>query len=190
MRVHRRLLLAIGLGALALFAIPAIGSAHNGHHHGTSDPAGTVKSFDSETGVLTVALDDGGDISAIVNRRTKIRCDEDREGHRGRHGRRHGLRARASDSGPGRDGSGDSGDERSGSSHSGDDDNGRADEPGEDNHEHGANEPGEDHHDHGVGRNERCVSALVEGAVVARAEIDLEDGSAFFEKVVVMPAAG
>ena len=97
--------------------------------------------------------------------------------------------ANASDSGPGRDGSGDSGDEDSGSSHSGDDDNGRADEPGEDNHEHGADEPGEDHHDHGEGRNERCVSELVEGAVVARAEIDLEDGSAFFEKVVVMPAS-
>jgi hypothetical protein len=181
-----RLLLAVALGAIAVFAIPAIGSAHKGHHHGTSDPAGTVKSFDSESGLLTVDLNERCDISAHVNRRTKIRCDEDREHHRGhrRHHRRHGDHASVSDSGRGRDGSEDSGDER-----------GRADEPGEDNHEHGANEPGEDHHglpgdDDDHGHDARCSTSLVEGAIVARAEIDLEDGNAFFEKIVVMPAAG
>jgi hypothetical protein len=202
-----RLLLAVALGAMALFAIPAIGSAHNGEHHGNSDPAGTVKAFDADTGLLTIDLNDGGDISGLVVDDTRIRCADDREdNHRhGRHHRRHGHHATASDSGPGRDGSG-SGDDNSGPGNSADDDSGRANEPGEDNHENGANEPGEDNHnqcdepgedhhnqgdepgeDHHDNRTDRCVTQLVVGAVVARAEIDLEDGNAFFERISVLP---
>jgi hypothetical protein len=202
-----RLLLAVALGAVALFAIPAIGSAHNGEHHGNSDPAGTVKAFDADTGLLTIDLADGGDISGLVVDRTRIRCDEGREDHRRRHHRRHGDHATASDSGPGRDGSG-SGDDNSGPGNSGDDRGGEhADEPGEDNHNQG-DEPGEDHHNqgdepgednhnqgdepdedhHGDHRSERCVTQLVEGAVIVRAELDLEDGNAFFERITVMPA--
>ena len=191
-----KLLLAIALGALALFAIPAVGSAHNGHHHGHSDPAGTIKSFDPTTGLLTVDLTEGGDISGLVVDRTRIRCDENREDHRrGRHDRRHGDHATTSDSGPGRDGSGG---DNSGPGNSGDDRGEHAEEPGEDNHNQG-NEPGGDNHGEpgdddndpgrGAGRNDRCVAQLVEGAIVARAELDLEDGNAFFEKIVVMPAA-
>ncbi len=66
-----RLLLAVALGALALFAIPAVGSAHNGHHHGNSDPAGTVKSFDAATGLLTIDLTEGPDVSGLVVDRTR-----------------------------------------------------------------------------------------------------------------------
>lgn len=188
-----RLLLAVALGAMALFAIPAIGSAQNGEHHGNSDPAGTVKAFDADSGLLTIDLNEGGDISGLVVDDTRIRCDNDR-GHT-RHHHRHGDHATVSDSGPGRDGSG-SGDDNSGPGSSGDDRGGaHADEPGEDHHNQGE-EPGEDHHGfpgdddhhHGDHRSERCVTQLVEGAIIARAELDLEDGNAFFERITVMPA--
>ncbi len=67
----------------------------------------------------------------------------------------------------------------------GEDNHNEGNEPGEDNHNQG-NEPGEDNHNQG---NDQCVAQLVEGAIVARAELDLEDGNATFEKIVVMPAA-
>ncbi len=187
-----KLLLAVALGALALFAIPAAGFADHGHHHGTSDPAGTVKSFDQKTGVLVIDLAEGGDIEGLVSDRTRIRCKND-NGDESRHNRRHGHRATASDSGPGRDGSG-SGD-NSGPDNSADD-NGdhHAEEPGEDNHAEG-NEPGEDNHgepgddendNEHHGRNERCMAQLDAGATVRRAELELENGNAFFEKIVLM----
>ena len=94
-----RLLLAVALGALALFAIPAVGSAHNGHHHGNSGPAGTVKSFDAATGLLTIDLTEGPDVSGLVVDRTRVRCANEREDNRGRHDRRHGGHATTSDSG-------------------------------------------------------------------------------------------
>ncbi len=193
-----RLLIAVALGALALLAIPAIGIGHNGHHHGNSDPAGTIKSFDPGTGLLTVDLTEGGEIAGLVTGRTHVRCDEDGD-HRldlRRH-RRHGGRATASDSG--RDG-GDSGrdDDNSEPGHEGDeggddhadrpddhgDDQGEADEPGEDH-------PGDDGDDPGRGddRSDRCIAQLVEGAIVVRARLELTDGNAFFEKVAVLPPA-
>ena len=193
-----RLLLAVALGALALLAIPAVGLADHGHHHGHSDPAGTVKSFDQETGVLIIDLAEGGDIEGLVTDRTRIRCRNDNNGHESRrHNRRHGRGATASDSGPGRDGSGRDGD-NSGPGNSADDNgDNQAGEPGEDNHA-GNNEPGEDNHQQGDEDNDnddneqgnnpgRCADQLVAGATVARAELELEDGNAFFEKVVLMP---
>jgi len=198
-----RLLLAIALGALALFAIPAVGVADHGHHHGHSDPAGTVKSFDQETGVLVIDLAEGGDIEGLVTDRTRIRCKNDNDREDQRHNRRHHHGANASDSGPGRDGSGgdnsgpgNSGDDR-GDHHAeepGEDNHAEGDEPGEDNHNQG-DEPGEDNHgepgdddnDEHQGRNERCVAQLVAGAIVRRAELELENGNAFFEKVILMP---
>jgi hypothetical protein len=196
-----RLLLAAALGALALFAIPAVGLADHGHHHGTSDPAGTVKSFDQETGVLTIDLAEGGDIEGLVTDRTRIRCRNDNDRENRRHNRRHRGHATASDSGPGRDGSGD---DNSGPENSGDDRGGHhAEEPGEDNHAQG-NEPGEDNHqagdepgedNHGErgdddnnehqGRNGRCMAQLEAGATVRRAELELENGMAVFEKVTL-----
>jgi hypothetical protein len=195
--VPGRLLLAVALGALALLAIPAAGFADHGHHHGNSDPAGTVKSFDQETGVLTIDLAEGGDIEGLVTDRTRIRCQNDNGREDRRHNRRHGGRATASDEGPGHDGSGG---DNSGSGNSGDDHH--AEEPGEDNHAEG-DEPGEDNHDQGDepgeenhgqsgeddnehhARDERCVGQLVTGATVLRAELELEDGQAVFQKVTL-----
>lgn len=190
----------VNVGALALLAIPAVGLADHGHHHGTSDPAGTVKSFDQETGVLTIDLAKGGDIEGLVTNDTRVRCNDNsgREGRR--HNRRHDRRATASDSGPGHDGSG--GDDNSGSGNGennaeepGEDNHNEGNEPGEDNHGEEGNEPGEDNHDEQGENNEehghangQCVPQLVAGATVRRAELELENGVATFDKVVLMPA--
>ncbi len=202
-----RLLLAVALGALALLAIPAVGLADHGHHHGNSDPAGTVKSFDQETGVLTISLAKGGDIEGLVSDRTHVRCENERGRNDQRHNRRHGHGASASDSGRGHDGESGSND-NSGPGNSGDDrGENQAEEPGEDNHEEG-NEPGEDNHEEGNEPGEdnhgeqgdnngneehghasgQCVAQLVAGATVRRAELELENGTATFDKIVLMPA--
>lgn len=188
-------LLALVLGATALLALPAIGTGH-GDHRGPR-PAGTISSFDPETGVLSVALAKGGEISARVLRRTQIRCGEDRRGRRHhRRGRRRGhghdggatLSRRGSDededrSGPDSDDDNelDEGDRRGHGE----------DESGDDHDEHGV-EAGEDHHGDGHrgddrGRHGCNAGDLVEGAVVMKAEIVLTHGSAFFKKIGLLP---
>jgi len=205
--VSARLLFAAALGVLALLAIPTVGFADHGHHHGNSGPAGTVKSFDQETGALVIDLAEGGEIEGLVTDRTRIRCQNDNNGQESRrHDRRHHRGATASESGPGHDGSGSDGD-NSGPGNSGDDgpehhaeepgedNHAEGDEPGEDNHNQGENEAGEDNHNQGDdndndehGNNpSSCVAQLVAGATVRRAELELENGNAFFEKVVLMP---
>jgi hypothetical protein len=162
-------LLAVALGALALLALPAIGSSPESDSDHSPPAAGTVASFDSETGELVVDLADGGSISALVVRRTQIRCGE-RPDHLHGHGHR-GHRASASH----RDGG-----------ESGEDHGERGLKPGEDRGHHGA-ESGEDHHDHGH-HGERCnTSDLVEGAVVMHAEIVLTHGKALYKKIGLLP---
>ena len=181
--------LAAVAAVLALVALPGLASAHHGHD-GLAD-AGTIESFDQETGMLTIALTEGGAVSGLVTPRTHIRCDNGR--HRGRHGlrhrRRHRLRHR-----------------RATASH----DRGRGGESesqGEENHRHGEGmEPGEDNHEAGdppghdgtaPGRSEgpgqgaehsdRCTTDdLTEGATVKFAVLTLVDGKAIY-KVVGLP---
>jgi len=74
---------------LAILALPGFASGHR--HHDPPGDAGTIGSFDPESGVLTIDLAKGGSISALVTPRTHIRCGEDRGRH---HGRRHRLRGR------------------------------------------------------------------------------------------------
>ncbi len=74
--------------ALALVALPGLAAAHHGHD-GPAD-AGTIQSFDQETGALAIDLADGGSVSGLVTPRTHIHCDNGR--HQGRHGLRHRLR--------------------------------------------------------------------------------------------------
>jgi hypothetical protein len=187
------MLLAAALGVLALLAIPAVGLAHHGHHHGKSDPpAGTVKSFDQETGVLVIDLTEGGEIEGLVTEDTRIRCeDEMHASDSRRHHRRHSKRAQASHDG--QSGSFDN----SGPSNSGDDsgDN-QAGEPVEDNHDQ-AGQTGEDNAQQGEDNDNdedengnTCLEQLVAGATVDRAELELENGKAFFEKVSLMPQEG
>jgi len=197
-------LFAVALGALVMLALPAIGVGKHGSDDRGPHPAGTISSFDNETHVLTVDLAKGGEISALVVRRTQIRCGEDGRRHRRRgHGRGRGgddasASRRGSDSGEDNSGPGGGGDDdelgddrgRRNEDEPGDDRGdrggrgGRGLEPGEDNHVHGDDRAhGEDHH----GRGGCNAGDLVEGATVMRAEIVLTHGSAFFKKIGLLP---
>jgi hypothetical protein len=91
--------------------------------------AGTVQSFDSSTGVLTIALAGGGTQSGTVTDATRIECeDEDAELSSARHDGedesgddRDNSGPGSTSSGPGRDGDGDRGDDDRGDD-DGDDD--------------------------------------------------------------------
>lgn len=179
-------LLAVALGALVMLALPAIGIGKRGHDGHGPRPAGTISSFDPETHVLTVDLAKGGEISALVVRRTQIRCGEDGRRHR-RHGQGQGqgddhasASRRGSDSAEGRDGGGeDEVGEARGEDEVGDDHGGRGLEPGEDDRVH---DEGDDRGRHGCGAGD-----LVEGATVIKAEIVLTHGKAFFKKIGLLP---
>jgi hypothetical protein len=146
-----------------------------------SEQAGTIASFDTETGRLTINLFGGDTISGLVDASTEIKCEDS------------GSSASASDSGPG------SGEEESGDDHGGegeeepgDDHGGHGEEPGDD---HGGEEPGDNAgpgsansgpgHDGDDDHGDRiCTTAeLVPGAVVEEAELKLTDGQAVFHEV-------
>lgn len=139
------------------------------------DNAGTIASFDAETGKLTINLFGGESISGFVNEETEIQC----EGHSGASmssdGTGSGEEAESGDDNgeeQAGDGEGDQGEEESG------DDNGEESEPGDDNGGEGE-ESGDNHGEQG-----NCSTAdLTPGAVVKEAELQIEEGKATFEKV-------
>ena len=151
------------LGALAIFALPALAGAkgddhgrsddhgHHGRHHDhgvfdRDEDTGTISAFDATSGKLTIALFGGESISGLVTSRTDVRCGFGDDSAR--------LARDSGNSGPG---SGDNGDR-------------------------GEPEPGEDRGDHGNGRP--CSSdELTVGAVVHEADLDLEDGIARFDEI-------
>jgi hypothetical protein len=59
------------LAAAALLAFAGTASAHH-HDFGSSDPTGTISSFDPDSGVLTIDLADGGQVSGLVTDETSI----------------------------------------------------------------------------------------------------------------------
>ncbi|HSS34011.1 MAG TPA: hypothetical protein VLL27_12095 [Solirubrobacterales bacterium] len=61
--------LVLAIGAMMAFAGAA--SAHN-HDFGSGDPTGTISSFDADSGVLTIDLTDGGQVSGLVTDETSI----------------------------------------------------------------------------------------------------------------------
>ncbi|HVO53395.1 MAG TPA: hypothetical protein VMT37_03180 [Solirubrobacterales bacterium] len=92
---HRRgpaTVIGLVLSIAALFAIAAPASAHHRHHHGSSDPAGTISSYDPDSGILTIDLAKGGSISALVTDETRIElnggCDKGSGDSQGRHARK------------------------------------------------------------------------------------------------------
>jgi hypothetical protein len=195
-------LLALVLGAAALLALPAIGTAKDRHHDGNGDrgarhneaATGTIASFDATSGKLTIALTGGETLAGLVDSTTRLRC-EGVEHHRGdRHLMSHGG-----------SGSGEPGDDSGGQGNEpGDDNGGHGEEPGDDNGGQGE-EPGDDNggasgvdnsgpgssgsgpgpSGQGGGRdNANCTTAaLVPGAVVQEAEVRAEGGVATFEEV-------
>jgi len=146
-----------------------------------SEQAGTIVSFDAETGRLVIDLFGNDTIAGVVNGDTEIKCDDDS--------------STASSSSEGSD----SGEEEAGDDNGGEgeeeagDDNGGEGEPGDDNG--GDHEEGDDHSgpsdnsgpghegddDHG---DRLCTTAeLVPGAVVEEAELKVENGQATFAEV-------
>ena len=67
-------LLAAALAVAAILALPTIGLSKDGDGNHGPRAAGTIESFNPETGELVVDLAKGDTISGLVVRRTKIRC--------------------------------------------------------------------------------------------------------------------
>jgi len=122
------------------------------------EKAGTIASFDAESGKLVITLFGGETISGLVIEGTEIKC----EGSSG---------AGASSEGSG-----------SGEIEPGDDNGGQAEEePGDDNGGDNSG-PGRGDDEQGVGGT--CTTAdLVSGAVVQEAELKVANGQATFEEV-------
>ena len=175
-------LLALALGVAALLAIPVVSAARSGgnddgpnhekgHHHRHGhhrSVVGTISSFDTDSGVLTIDLRKGGSVSGLVDRRTKIRCEDQNEDgvHHHRHG---GDRARSGEAEPGDDhgghGEAEPGDDHGGGDNSGPGNSGRG-----------------GHDDNGTGAN--CTPAdLVAGADVQEADLEIEHGTRHFDEV-------
>ena len=111
----RKPLLLLGAAALAAAALAMAGIATaNDDSHDDDDPAGTIASFDRDSGKLVVALGDGGRVAGKVTRLTWIDdgerwCDEGderrhlwgddcrRQLHRDGDGWRHGPRGDVDD---------------------------------------------------------------------------------------------
>lgn len=172
-------LLAVALGALAMLALPALGIGKHGN--GGHGAAGTVESFDRDTGLLVVDLRKGRKVAGLVVRRTKIRC-----GREGRHHRRALRPGKLSRRGEGSDRLAPAPDRPTDVVAPERDSEGREDDrPGDDAVAPGASdEPGK-----GADRRRprRCLKALVPGAVVVRAEMVLAHGNAFFKRIGLVP---
>jgi hypothetical protein len=154
------------------------------------DNAGTIASFDAETGKLTINLFGGETVSGIVNEETEIKCEDHT-----------GASASSEGSGSGEEESGDDnggeteqaepGDDNGGEEEAGDDNGGQGEEePGDDNG--GQEQPGEEDNSgpgsessgSGDGEQSNCTTAdLTPGAVVQEAELKVANGQAAFEKV-------
>jgi len=120
--------------------------------------AGTIQSFDAETGRLTIALFGGETQSGLVTSETEIKCEHSEES----------TTAASASHENGDDSSPASGEEEPG------DDNGDNSGPGSPN-----SGPGNQNDDEG-----NCTTAdLVPGAVVDEADLKLANGTATFEEV-------
>lgn len=119
--------------------------------------AGTIASFDAASGRLVINVFNGDTMSSLVTEETEIECRGQKDSE-----------TAATDS---KDGEESSDDEQQG------------EEPGDDDGQDG---PGDDQDESGDddGQASNCTTAdLKAGAVVHEAELEIEDGSAVFEKV-------
>ena len=136
--------------------------------------AGTIASFDAETGRLTIDLFGGETISGLVTEGTEIECEHDGG-------------ATMSSRGSGDDnGEAEPGDDNGGENEIADDDGGQGEEePADDNSGPGnANSgPGNAGDDNEDGAGNCSAADLVPGAVVQEAELRVAGGQATFEEV-------
>jgi hypothetical protein len=158
-------LVAVALGAMAIFVLPSLASArHSSDDDGSSGSASaTIKSFDPATRTLVIALPGDQTISGTVSSRTKIRC-EDQSRNRSSDDRVRGREAEP-----------------------GDDRGGRGNEPGDDNggDSSGPSNSGSGsggHDDNGSGAN--CTTAdLVAGAAVEEIELKFRGSGVVYDEV-------
>lgn len=129
--------------------------------------AGTIQSFDAETGRLVIDLFGAETVSGLVTAETEIECEDEH--------------TTASASHEGEDTSGEEGpadehgEEEPGDHHG-------EDEPGDDDGDHSGPGGSEGEDDNGGGAD--CTTAdLVPGAVVQEAELKIANGTATFEEV-------
>ncbi len=166
--------------------------------------AGTITSYDPATGKLTIALFGGDSVSGLVTDGTRIRCETEHHSTGDESGStasasRHGEDESGDDSGSDNSGPG-SGDEVSDDppSHDENDDHGEGnddppnhdqnDDHGEGNDDPPNHDANDDHGDHGRGPHGdngfNCTpDALVVGATVDEAELELRNGKATFEEI-------
>jgi hypothetical protein len=98
---HRRgpaTVIGLVLSITALLALAGPASAHHRDHHGSGEPAGTISSYDPESGILTIDLTKGGSISALVTGETRISlgggCNKGGDNSSSRHARKSARAAR------------------------------------------------------------------------------------------------
>ena len=134
--------------------------------------AGTISSFDTTTGKLTITLTEGETVTGLVTEGTEIKCPAPEEGIAQR-----------------RDGGGEPGDDGEQGEEPGDDDGAQGEEPGDDDGgdsgqvwsgDEGGGE-GCDHHE--AGQGSCTVASLIVGTVVGAAELRLEGGKAVFTEI-------
>lgn len=147
--------------------------------------AGTIASFNEETGKLTINLFGEESISGFVTEETEIKC----EGSSSASVSSDGVDSGEEEAGDGEGGSeGEPGDDNGGEEEAGGDNGGEAEEePGDDNggEEEAGDESGDSGETSGSGDGgSNCTTAdLTPGAVFQEAELKIESGKAVFEKV-------
>ena len=123
--------------------------------------AGTIESFDAATGRLVITVFNGDSVSGLVDGDTEIECDEEGDDHSGDH-------------------HGDDDSRDSGSGHDGSDDDGVGDDDSSGPGGHGDDE----------GDEEDCgPEALVAGAVVQEAELEIQDGASVWDEIELLEQA-
>jgi hypothetical protein len=146
-----------------------------------AENAGTIASFDSESGRLVIDLFGGDTVAGLVDEGTEIECEN-------------GSSASVSSDGESGDdnsgrGEAEPGDDNGGEEEAGDDNGGqgeeeRGDDRGDDNSGPGSQNSGPGRGDEGEDEAGNCTAAaLVPGAVIQEAELRIADGQAVFEEV-------
>lgn len=152
------------------------------------DNAGTIASFDVETGKLTINLFGGETISGLVNEETEIKCEDHSGASMSSEGSGSGEEEAGDDNG-GETEQAEPGDDNGGQEEAGDDNGGQGEEePGDDNggeQSGGDNSgPGSESSGPGDGEQSNCTTAdLTPGAVVQQADLKVANGQATFEDV-------
>jgi hypothetical protein len=144
------------------------------------EQAGTIASFDAESGKLVINLFGGETVSGLVTEGTEIKCED----HSGASASSEGSGSGEIEPGDDNGGEGEvePGDDNGGQEEAGDDSGGRGEEePGDDS---GGDNSGPGRGDDEQGDGGTCTTAdLVSGAVVQEAELKVANGQATFEEV-------